>query len=198
MICKQTIATRRSRRTYLKPSTFTPTMQVQFNRKFYRTIFLVILLLNLDLVSSKRQRSKTRKNSYSSRISTRLKCKKIANLKIHSKILEDFSSPRELTFIKQQIRHFQENSTCQNLIKPNTFLNLLYYHSSGHFSLECVKQVFTKTGYSSNCLSQLLQNTRKYSKKRSYFGSHLLDIINVKLRKLNLNMKRYAKINGQI
>ena len=173
-------------------------MQVQFNRKFYRAIFLVILLLNFDLVSSKRQRSKFRKNSYSNRISSRLKCKKMTNLKLHTKIPEDFSSPRELIFIKQQIRHFQENSTCQNLIKPNTFLNLLYYHSSGHFSSQCVGQVFIKTGYSSRCLSQLLQNTRKYSKKRTYFGSNLLDIINVKLRKLNSNMKRYAKINGQI
>jgi len=176
-------------------------MQVQFKLRFFRTLFIAFILINE--ISSRNPRSKLKKSRKSRQSlnknttnNSRFKCRQISRLRPHKDILADFPTPQSLNFIKQQIRHFQADTTCHgDLITPFTFLNLLYHHSNGQYRLSCItKEIDTEN---SVCLSQFLKNTRRFSGKKGTVGWDLLEIVHKKVEKLYSEVM-VSRVSGSV
>lgn len=147
----------------------------------------LVLLVLLALADSRRISSKK----------SRQKCKRLKSLPIHPKILQDFDSTRQINFVTQQIRHLQANVSCQNRIPPTVFLNLLYHHHANDYSIQCIAEtVFPGSGYNSACLTKFVRLCKRYSKSRSSIGSHLMDFVYVRARRLQNDLRlAYKTIN---
>lgn len=179
-------------------------MQVQFNRRFFQTLFIAFILINE--ISSRNTRNprskvkKTRKSRQSLNKNTsnnsRFKCRQITRLRPHKDILTDFPTAQSLNFIKQQIRHFQADTACHgDLITPFTFLNLLYHHSNGKYRLSCITKEIDSEN--SVCLSQFLKNTRRFSGKKGTVGWDLLEIVHKKVEKLYSEVM-VSRVSGSV
>ena len=95
----------------------------------------------------------------------------------------------------QKIRHLQKNTNCHGeLVTPITFLNFLYHHSAGRFSLDCIGRIVDRTN--SICLSQFLKNTRRLSGRTEDLGSDLLKALHLKVSKLYADARMVQKIRS--